>query len=40
MAEETAYLAALEKAATYKIFGNSLEIRDADGNTLVTFARQ
>jgi len=40
MAEETAFLEVLEKAATYKIFGNSLEIRDATGNTLVTFTQQ
>ena len=40
MTAETAFLTALEKSATYQITGNSLQIRDADGNTLVIFTQQ
>lgn len=39
MAEETAFLAALEKAASYRINGNSLQIFAADDSTLISFSR-
>jgi heat shock protein HslJ len=38
MDQEAAYLAAISKAATYKITGDTLEIRDADGALLVRYA--
>ena len=38
MAEESAYLAALLAAATYKITGGSLQIYAADDTTLVSFS--
>lgn len=40
MTAETAFLTALEKSATYQITGSTLQIRDAVGNTLVTFTQQ
>ncbi len=40
MQAESTYLSALEKAATYQITGQTLQIRDAEGNTLVTFSKQ
>lgn len=39
MAEETAFLAALEKAASYQITGTSLQLKDADNNTLISLTR-
>ena len=39
MAEETAFLAALEKANNYRITGGSLQIFAADGNTLISFSQ-
>jgi len=39
MKAESNFLATLEKADNYQITGNSLQIRDADGNTLVTFTQ-
>ncbi|MDO9084845.1 MAG: META domain-containing protein [Anaerolineaceae bacterium] len=38
MAEESAYLAALQEAATYKITGGSLQIYAADDTTLVSLS--
>ena len=38
MEQETAYLAALETAATYQLRGDRLELRTADGALAVTFA--
>jgi heat shock protein HslJ len=38
MAQEQAYLAALQKAATYKISGDSLTLLDSTGATLVQYA--
>ncbi len=40
MAIETAFLAALNKVASYQITGTSLQLRDADDNTLISFTRQ
>lgn len=40
MAEETAFLSALDKVVSYQITGNSLQLRDADDNTLISFTRQ
>lgn len=40
MQAESTYLAALEKAATYHITGQTLQIRDTEGNTLITFSKQ
>lgn len=37
MAQETAYYQALSRAATFRIDGDTLEIRDADGALLVSF---
>jgi len=37
MEQETQYLAALENAATYKIDGDKLDIRDADGAGVASF---
>lgn len=39
MEQEQAYLSALETAATYRIDGNQLELRTADGALAVTFIR-
>lgn len=39
MAEETAFLTALEKAASYRISGDSLQIFAADDSTLISFSR-
>jgi len=39
MAEETAFLAALEKAASYRINADSLQIFAADDSTLISFSR-
>jgi heat shock protein HslJ len=39
MAEESAFLAALQEAATYKITGGSLQIFAADDNTLISLSR-
>jgi len=39
MAEESAFLAALEKANTYRITGGSLQIFASDGNTLISFSQ-
>jgi heat shock protein HslJ len=38
MEQESAYLQALQMAATYSITGDELEIADADGNTLLIYA--
>jgi heat shock protein HslJ len=38
-AQEAAYLAALQGAATYQIRGTSLELRDASGATPVTYSQ-
>jgi len=40
MAIETAFLAALNKVASYQITGTSLQLRDADDNALISFTRQ
>lgn len=40
MAQETAYLAALEKADSYHINASSLQILAADGSTLISFTPQ
>lgn len=40
MKAETTYLSALESTASYQITGQTLQIRDADGNTLITFSKQ
>jgi heat shock protein HslJ len=37
MEQETAYLAALEAAATYEIQGDTLELRNAEGTRMVTY---
>jgi len=37
MDQETAYLAALQSAASYQIVGNQLQIANADGATVLTF---
>ncbi len=37
MLQETAYLANLGKVAAYEIVGSQLELRDADGQTLLSF---
>lgn len=39
MDEEVAYLAALDASATYKINGDTLEIKDSQGEQLLVFAR-
>ncbi len=39
MAEETAFLTALEKASSYRISGDSLQIFAADDTTLISFSR-
>lgn len=39
MAEETAFMTALEKAASYRITGGSLQIFAADDTTLISFSR-
>lgn len=39
MEQEAAYLAAIEKAASYELRGNSLTIRDADGSILAQYSR-
>ena len=39
IAEETAFLTALEKAASYRISGDSLQIFAADETTLISFSR-
>ena len=39
MAEETAFLAALENAASYQITGNTLQMLDSDDNTLISLTR-
>lgn len=39
MAEETAFLLALEKAASYRISADSLQIFAADDTTLISFSR-
>ncbi len=39
MAEESAFLSALEKAASYRITGDSLQIYAADDTTLISFSR-
>ncbi len=38
MAQEQAYFAAIQKAATYKVTGDSLTLLDDKGNTLVKYA--
>ena len=40
MEQETQYLAALESAATYKIEGNALELRTADGALAADFSKK
>ena len=40
MNQATEYLTALESAATYQIQGDTLELRDAGGNVVATFAAQ
>jgi heat shock protein HslJ len=40
MAEETAFLAALNKVVSYQITGNSLQVRDAEDNILIAFTRK
>lgn len=40
MAQEDAYLAALEKVATYSIEGNRLEMRDAGGAAMVGYTAE
>ncbi|PKO05398.1 MAG: hypothetical protein CVU41_12240 [Chloroflexi bacterium HGW-Chloroflexi-3] len=39
MAEESAFLAALDKAASYRISSDTLQIFAANGNTLISFSR-
>lgn len=39
MAEESAFLLSLEKAASFRITGDSLQIFAADGSTLISFSR-
>ncbi len=39
MAEETAFLTALENAASYQITGNTLQMLDSDDNTLISLTR-
>jgi heat shock protein HslJ len=38
--QETAYFAALDAAATYKVQGSTLELRDDSGALQVTYAKQ
>jgi heat shock protein HslJ len=40
MNQATEYLAALEAAATFQIQGDTLELRDADGNVMAAFSAQ
>ena len=40
MADETAFLTALNKVVSYQITGTSLQLRDVDDNTLISFTRQ
>lgn len=40
MTEETAFFAALDKVVSYQITGTSLQLLDADDNTLISFTRQ
>jgi heat shock protein HslJ len=40
MAQEAAYLAALQEAAAYRVTGNRLEIEDAAGRLLLVLARK
>ena len=40
MEQETAYVTALTSAATYVVEGDRLEIQDADGTTILVYARQ
>lgn len=40
MERESAYLAALELAVTYRISGNSLEVLDADGTRLLSYTAE
>jgi heat shock protein HslJ len=37
MDQETEYLAALERAATYEIIGNQLEMKDVDGSRIASY---
>jgi heat shock protein HslJ len=37
MKQEAAYLAALEQVQTFRLRGNTLEMRDSDGETLLIF---
>jgi heat shock protein HslJ len=39
MEQENEYLAALQTAATYRIEGNSMNMRTADGETVANFSR-
>ena len=39
MEQENEYLAALQTAATYRVEGNSMNIRTADGETVANFSR-
>jgi len=40
MAEEADFFAALSKVVSYQITGTTLQLRDVDDNTLISFTRQ